>query len=297
MGDEQASTPDEAITLKEALENIPPGKAKAISEKVHTYSQPGGLGPSFYIPMPVIQLYCGDQACEGLRFFIAEASELWLKASNGINNEFITYTCKHCSVSTKTFALCVMVKKDKTVAVAKIGELPPFGPPTPSRVLSLIGPDRDTFLKGRRSESQGLGIGAFSYYRRIVETHKDRIFDELIKVCKKTDALPELIAELEQAKKETRFAKAVESIKHTLPAALLIKGHHNPLTLLHNALSEGLHDHSDEECLDLAQSIRVVLAEFAERVSQILKEEKELDTALAKLMKGANKKKPGAAVE
>jgi hypothetical protein len=51
-------------------------------------------------------------------------------------------------------------------------------------------------------------------------------------------------------------------------------------------LSEGLHEHTDEECLKLAQSIRLVLAEFAERVSQILKEEKELDAAVAKLMQG-----------
>jgi hypothetical protein len=30
----------------------------------------------------------------------------------------------------------------------KIGELPIYGPPTPARLISLIGPDREIFLKG-----------------------------------------------------------------------------------------------------------------------------------------------------
>ena len=50
-----------------------------------------------------------------------------------------------------------------TVGALKFGEFPAFGPPVPPRVLSLIGPDKDLFLKGRRSEIQGLGVGAFAY--------------------------------------------------------------------------------------------------------------------------------------
>jgi hypothetical protein len=46
-------------------------------------------------------------------------------------------------------------------------------------------------------------------------------------------------------------------VKHGIPQARLINGH-NPLTLLHNALSAGLHEQSDETCLELAQAVRVV---------------------------------------
>jgi hypothetical protein len=64
----------------------------------------------------------------------------------------------------------------------KLGELPVYGPPTPARLISLIGPDREIFLKGRRCGNLGLGIGAFVYYRRVVENQKSRILDEIIKV-------------------------------------------------------------------------------------------------------------------
>ena len=40
-------------------------------------------------------------------------------------------------------------------ACYKFGELPEYGPPTPARLIKLIGPDRELFLKGTRCENQG----------------------------------------------------------------------------------------------------------------------------------------------
>jgi len=128
----------------------------------------------------------------------------------------------------------------------------------------------------------------FFYYRRVVENQKNRIFGEIIKVTKKVSPDDKLISELEAAKGETQFSKAVESIKHALPHSLLINGH-NPLSLLHSALSEGVHTNDDATCLELATSIRVVLIEFAERLGQALKDEAELTEAVKRLASKRNK--------
>lgn len=72
--------------------------------------------------------------------------------------------------------------------------------------------------------------------------------------------------------------------KDAIPESLLINGH-SPIKLLHSALSEGVHALSDEECLDFAGSIRIVLGELSERLSQALKDEAELTKALSTLMK------------
>ena len=53
---------------------------------------------------------------------------------------------------------------------------------------------------------------------------------------------------LEEAKSETQFLRTLESVKDAMPEALHIDGHHNPLTLLHRALSGGLQAKTDEEC-------------------------------------------------
>ncbi len=129
----------------------------------------------------------------------------------------------------------------------------------------LVGSELEKFNKGLRSEAHGLGIGAFAYYRAVVETQKDRLIDEIIKVAKLQNPSGELIKELEEARSETQFSSAVEKIKQGIPEVLRINGQ-NPLTLLHTALSGGLHAGTDPECLEIAQDIRVILSEFSDRL-------------------------------
>ena len=68
-----------------------------------------------------------------------------------------------------------------------------------------------------------------------------------------------------------------------MPEVLHIDGH-SALTLLHSALSEGLHAQTDDECLELATSIRVLLSELCDRISTALKDHAELQSALSRLL-------------
>ncbi|MEZ5489594.1 MAG: hypothetical protein R3F50_04645 [Gammaproteobacteria bacterium] len=270
----------EETTVKEFLETTPPGKEVVIKEFTSVSQR------THYILRPDLHLHCGTKQCEGIRFYESRKSN-WVSIEN-YNNEYLTYLCRNCKRSLKTFSIrAKYVVDEKKWIVSKFGEKPAFGPPTPARAFNLIGGERDLFLLGRRNENQGMGIGAFVYYRRVIESQKIRIFDELIRVISKISPEDQVLAELELAKKETQFTKGVEAIKHALPQSLNINGY-NPLTLLHSALSEGVHEHSDEECLELASSVRTVLFEFAERLGQALKEEAELNAAVNRL---ANQRK------
>lgn len=266
----------EEIALAEFLESYPPGSSVYIEKLTHKVMN------TMYLQNPEIQLHCINEACNGLRFFANQGS-LQLEKYK-VNLCFLTYTCKNCGTKSKTYAVLVDPKRDGSAGnITKIGEIPPFGPPIPPRVISLIGPHRELFLKGRQSENQGLGIGAFAYYRRVVENEKNRILDEIIRVSEKLNTPADVIRTLNLAKDESQFSKAIESLKTSIPESLLINGH-NPLTLLYKALSKGLHEKSDEECLELATSIRVVLSELAERIGHVLKDEAELKSAINKLM-------------
>ncbi len=230
---------------------------------------------------PEIELHCGSEICSGVRRF--EAAETHY-VSGSLDFNFVKYVCKNCGKTQKTIALAVSPDANQSSGrVHKIGELPPFGPPTPPRVMKLVGEDRELFLKGRRAELHGLGIGAFAYYRRVIEEQKGRIIDEIGKVAVRIKPSKETEALFAKAKTETQFSKAIEMIKSAIPETLLIDGH-NPLTLLHDALSEGLHAQTDEQCLELATSIRVVLTELAERISTALKEEATLKSAVSRLL-------------
>lgn len=266
-------------TLAEFLESAPPDFAEEVRDR--GTARPGAAGSSWYLNRPDLQLYCEN--CDGYRTYFSLDGDLYL--SEDVNYKFMRYGCRNCrsTATAKTFALVVQGRGSRGV-VQKLGELPPFGPPTPPRVFQLIGEDyRKLFLQGRRAENKGLGIGAYGYYRRIVEHQKGRIIDEIRRVAEKLGESAEMVKTLSEARTETQFSSAIEKIKDAIPRSLLIDGH-NPLTLLHNALSEGLHELTDEECLRLATSIRVVLIELADRISAALKEEAELKSAVSALL-------------
>ena len=196
--------------------------------------------------------------------------------SKGSREEFVLYLCRNCGYDFKTFALRISLDEDERTGTAfKYGEEPQFGPPNTPRLISLFREDKDIFLKGRRAENQSMGIGAFAYYRRVIESQKNRLLEKVVAVCALYKASPELLQELESAKAERQFTKAIAAIKQGLPEVLLIGGQ-NPLTLLHDALSEGLHAETDEQCLELATDIRVVMAAFAERLSDAMKDDADL---------------------
>jgi hypothetical protein len=270
------------ISLTEFLETVPPGQLRRIPKLVEEYR---GNTRYWTLLTPDLTLHCSSSVCNGPRTYRRAGSSV--EFEKGAHREaFIGYVCSNCRLTTKLFALQVSAgeeKEDPSGLAYKFGELPPFGPITPTRLLKLLGDQREFFLKGRRCENQGLGIGAFGYYRRVVEHQKDRIIEEIIKVSEKLGAEKEVIADLEKAKAETQFSKSVALIKHGIPQTLLINGH-NPLILLHAALSAGLHEQSDETCLELAQAVRLVLAELAERLSQALRDEAELNNAVTRLL-------------
>jgi hypothetical protein len=267
-------------TLETFLVSSPPGSEADI--RVSAIEYRSGISTGLQISLDDIQLHCKSDSCKGTRFFAPSTENIYPKEKQG-QYLFLEYVCKNCEKSSKVYAILLSLVDRQNAKISKIGEIPAFGPPTPTRLLTILNNEREYYLKGRRAENQGMGIGAFAYYRRVVENQKNSIFDEIIKVAQNTRASAEFIESLQSAKTENQFTRAVESLKGGIPQALLIDGH-NPLTLLHNALSAGLHAQSDEDCLELASSIRIVLTELAERLGEILKDQSELKAAVSRLI-------------
>ncbi len=278
--------------LAEFLEGNPPNQVVAISDLGKTKSS---LNGSYTIVQtPQIQLHCNHEGCNGARFFRCTSGKESRISEDNYEFFYITYRCSNCQKVEKTFSLAAKVEKNlgSKGMCYKFGELPTFGPPVSPKLIKLIGPDREEFLKGRRCENQGLGVGSFIYYRRVVENQKNRILEQIIKVSEIIGAPVSSIETLKSAIKETQFGKALEMAKPALPESLLINGQ-NPLALIHSALSEGVHAMNDEECLTIAGSVRVVLGELSDRLSQALKDEAEISRALSHLMNRKKQKGDG----
>lgn len=270
-------------TFAEFLESTPPNQIKFISDLASSNYGIGG----YRLNTPELQLHCTDDSCEGVRIYRCTdiSSEGHRLMERQFGDFYVTYRCSNCQKTQRIYSLRAKVHKNGSPegVCYKFGEFPPFGPSIPSRLIKLIGPDRDEFLKGRRCENQGLGIGAFTYYRRVVENQKDRILEQIVKVSEKINAPQVNIDRLREAQRETQFSRALDMAKDVMPQSLLIDGH-NPVLLLHRALSRGVHELTDEECLELASSVREVLGELSERLSAVLKDKAELTKAVSTLM-------------
>lgn len=273
----------ERKSLVEFLESNPPNQVTLISDLGREHRRV--YDTITVMKTPEIQLHCSDEQCNGIRFFRCIKGENQPVKDSGYSFFFLTYQCSNCQKFSKTYSIAAKVDKEflSEGECYKFGELPSFGPPVSSRLIKMVGPDREEFLSGRRCENQGLGVGAFVYYRRVVENQKNRILNQIIKVAEKIGASKESLGTLKKAVEENQFSKALEMAKPAIPESLLINGH-NPMGLLHSALSEGVHNLTDEECLTIAGSVRVVLGELSERLSQALKDEAELTKALDHLM-------------
>ena len=267
------------ISFRKFLERVHPSVSKRVDGLCHAFRFPSGSTVQ-RLSCPPLRLHCNE--CDGERWFRGHEVQL---SGEAPHLEYLKYTCSDCKKETKLYSLLVIPEEASNAGQAyKFGEHPQFGVPVPNRVLKLFsGEDAENFKKGRRCESQALGIAAFAYYRRVVEKHKNEIFDEIIKVCNTLGGSADLINELELAKKEQRFTTSVEMIKAALPQGLLINGH-NPLLALHGALSVGLHNETDEACLQAAADVRLILADLVEKISMLKQDNVELNSAIKRLI-------------
>ncbi|MBW2488320.1 MAG: hypothetical protein JRE72_12930 [Deltaproteobacteria bacterium] len=265
----------EAVKFEDFLSKYPPGEAQAISNL--GISRSPNATP--ILIKPRLKLHCPNSICSGIRFFDSyqtkkvPLSEKWTRI-------FLHYSCANCRSHSKIFAIMARWNTDIDEGEAiKVGEWPPFGPKVSARVLSLLGENKDLFLMGRRSEIQGLGIGALAYYRKVIENQKDHLIDEIIRVVRRSGSSESHIEKLKSAKMEPKFKNAVELIGDTLPQVLLINGY-NPLALLDQAISKGSYVNHDTDALKLATALRKILGELAERVVRALEDQTDLDEAV-----------------
>lgn len=272
----------EDVSFASFLESLPPNRDLRVAE-LWEQQQPGSPNAQMLMKHPEIRLHCENPDCAGNRVFrsISERAQV---SNTDLRFAHLKYQCTHCQNFTKVYSLSFTGLDNRRGYVMKLGEFPASGPPVPAKLAKLLGQDRETFLKGRRCESQGLGIGAYVYYRRVIEMQRARILGKVRGLSEQTGAPKKTLETLDAAIEETEFSKSLDMVKDIFPDFLLIDGL-NPMTLLRSAWSEGLNGRGDDECLQIAGSIRIVLAELSERLALPPKNEAELKNALSTLMR------------
>lgn len=144
--------------------------------------------------------------------------------------------------------------------------------------------DRETenlYFKAIKSFKENLGIGSFSYYRRIIEKELLNILEDISKLEASDPKLKRIVSDY----KKTRKAHSIyENIYEYLPVSLKSLNA-NPLKFLYQQTSKGLHSIDDKECLERAEKIDMILKFVIKKIQEENSEILEIRNAIKDLDK------------
>lgn len=254
------------------------------------------------IPRPAINLFC--KPCNSIQTFnminkywenetdsemTARRIDIWGKTVRAV------YQCSACNNYQYLFFLEFIKTgksdKDENVYkgyIRKVGQNPPWEIEIDKSLEKLLNNHADLYKKGLVCESQSYGIGAYSYFRRIIE----KIIDELLA------QIPDLIEDerdrikylelLEKTKKEKNAESKIKLVKDLLPKSLR-SGDLNPLEIIYSSLSEGLHGKEDDECMEMAEDIKNSLIFLIKEVSSKKSTKSAFTDSMRKLLERKQK--------
>lgn len=240
-----------------------------------------------HIPKVPINMLC--KTCESVQTFNM-TNEFYdgygiINVSSGGRNVRIYYQCQSCRKFTREFILHISENLDY---IYKFGQYPEWEIKMDKNLEKILGAHAKTFRKGLVCESQGYGIGAFSYYRRITEEIIDELLDSISDLISEEDK--EAYAEaLEQTKKTRVTQEKIDLVKDLLPS-ILKPNNMNPLGVLHSELSEGLHAETEDSCLESAAHIRSILTFLINQIITSKETAKEFSTSMKSLLEKKSKK-------
>lgn len=233
-----------------------------------------------------INMYC--PRCKSDQTFVMQ-NEYW-ETYDHINFPIrgqvlrLFYVCAHCT----TFARYFFVRVDENNKyIMKVGQYPPWDISLDPDIAKFLGDHVDLYKKGLICESQGYGIAAFAYYRRIVEEVIGELLEEITQLLSGEDQ-NKFMRALEETRKTTVAQDKIALVKDLLPPILRPQGM-NPLAELHSTLSKGIHDKSDDDCLQLAMTIREVLIFLVNQATASKEASKTFTNGMRKLLERKSK--------
>ena len=172
------------------------------------------------------------------------------------------YVCQSCQKSTREFYFRV---SNDLNHMYKYGQYPEWKIALDKNLESALGEHVDYYRKGLVCESQGYGIAAFGYFRRIAEKLIDQLLDDVEDLVDASEKNHYKEA-LQSTKNAHNASEKIELTKDLLPEILKPKGM-NPLGVLYGELSDGMHSKSDDDCLESAGVMKDCLVFLVNQIS------------------------------
>ena len=200
-----------------------------------------------------IKMFCSDAACEQDTWWITDNPQVFFSSTFICERK---YRCKNCGVHTAYYLFIWQERKENNLFV-KVGQYPELEERIPKALQSALDAQDLKFYKNAlRMRNFNLGLAATAYMRRVIENRMNDMLDILHEAGVAHNLPAELLERHQAVKEQKRFSDKIEYAGELLPISLRPAGKPNPMQILHELTSEGLHAKSDEECVDIFDACR-----------------------------------------
>ena len=281
------------MITKQFLETYPLLRKYIVTFDKEVHFEGGNRGTIANLPQPPINLYC--QNCKGVQIFNMENEYENYSVDSPFRHSPVgkifelRYKCASCNGFRYFFFVEFGIDRapDKdsqtfTGWVRKIGQSPPWEIDINKSLEKALGKDSTLYKKGLACESQSYGIGSYAYFRRITENIIDELLGSISGLIDPDDQKKYQEA-IEKVKKTRVTEEKIELVQDLLPSSLRPNGI-NPLKSLHSALSDGIHNKTDEECFELADTIKTILTYLLEEIRTREDKAKKFTDKMKKLL-------------
>lgn len=208
-----------------------------------------------------ISFYCPNEKCS--------KETTWMIAYTNSDIRrfvFVDYQCTLCGAS----YLSILYRTSKLIPrkymtpsgeethyvsaqIQKVGQFPPLSIDIPKLLeKNLGGTDAALYKKALTCRNRDYGLGAVSYIRRVVEDKTEELIEVVAELAESHKIDPKTVAAIRAAKvQKTTYDEKLRIASAVIPESLLIEGV-NPLEVLYGLVSAGLHDLSEEKCIEIA---------------------------------------------
>lgn len=171
------------------------------------------------------------------------------------------FQCTYCGIKINFW---VELNSDKNW-LRKVGQNPPWSIEISDDIEKYLHEKKEIYKKGLICLSQSFGLGACTYFRRIIENEIDPLLTLLIERKKIEGEKEDKIEEYQSIKEGKSFTAKTKLAYEITPQSLIIDGM-NPFKVLHDFLSQGIHSKNENECVKIAlrtkDSLKFVIIEL-----------------------------------
>lgn len=162
-----------------------------------------------------------------------------------------TFRCSGCEEQTANFFL--EFDRDRRW-VRKVGQLPEWDISLDRDLEEALGADAELFKRAKVCVGQSYGVGACTYLRRVLENQITPLL-QLVRQNRADDgALEEELTRIDEILGGRVADERIRLAREVLPDSILVEGD-NPLELIYDQLSVGLHRKDEQECTEIAKDL------------------------------------------